>query len=236
MSDRKETPDLLGDILADRQDDRDDRLDNKPHDTATVHDASNRFSVSPRTIRKWATEFAGHLSAGANPAKGEVRAFSQNDMTVLATIAGLRTHNVSYKDIHTTLKATPIVGEGLKADELQPKVEGQPPGSSGERKGISQDLAWQYKERIEQLEEERDQLGEQVKALNKQLKALEGKLAEAQTARLEVEKRAMTAEELETSQRKEEESPSASDRVFTLEDQLKQLGDRDRWWQLWRRQ
>ncbi len=188
MSDRKETPDLLGDILANRQDDSGE--DYKPHVTATVHEASNRFGVSQRTIRKWATEFTGHLSAGANPAKGEVRTFSYDDMAVLSTIARLRTQNVSYKDIHTALKASPIVGEGLKADEPQPKVEGQPSDPSGERKGISQELARQYKDRIEPLEGERDQSRIQAKALNAQVKALKGQLAETQTARLEAENQA----------------------------------------------
>ena len=115
MSDRKETPDLLGDILANRQDDSGE--DYKPHDTATVHEASDRFGVSQRTIRKWATEFTGHLSAGANPAKGEVRAFSYDDMTVLATIARLRTQNVSYKDIHTKAVAENQFAPANKAIE-----------------------------------------------------------------------------------------------------------------------
>ena len=102
-------------------------------------------------------------------------------------------------------------------------------------KGISQELARQYKEQIEQLEGERDQSRIQAKALNEQVKALKEQLAETQTARLEAENQAITAEEPETSQHKEEEPPSAPDRVFTLEDQLRRLADRDRWWQLWKR-
>jgi DNA-binding transcriptional MerR regulator len=178
MSDRKETPDLLGDILANRQD---DRSVNKQQITTTVSEASNRFTVSDRTIRTWAAEFADYLSTGANPGKGEVRAFTQDDMTVLATIARLRSHKVSYKEIQPALKADlqadPIAGAGVAADSAQVLIGEQPPAEVQEQQAV---------------------------------------------------------EEMETSPLVERESPPSSDSVPTLEDQLKQLGVKKHWWQVWR--
>lgn len=137
MSDRKETPDLLGNILANQQDDRSDK---KPQDKITVAEASNRFTISEQTIRKWAAEFADYLSAGASPGKGEVRAFTQDDMTVLATIARLRSNKVSYKEIHSALKAdlqaAPIAGAGMEADNVQLWTGEQPPAEVQEQQAV----------------------------------------------------------------------------------------------------
>ena len=180
MSDRKETPDLLGKHPGLTS--KDDRSDKKPQDKIMVGEASNRFTVSEQTIRKWAAEFADHLSAGANPGKGEVRAFTQDDMTVLATIARLRSNNVSYKEIHPALKAdlqaAPIAGVDVEADSAQVWTGEQPPLEAQEEQPL---------------------------------------------------------EEKETSQPVEGESSPSSDRIPTLEDQLKQLGVKKQWWQVWRR-
>ena len=167
MSDRKETPDLLGDILSNRQEDRDDLSDLKPQDTATVGEASNRFAVSEQTIRKWAAEFADHLTSGANPGKGEVRVFTLDDMAVLATIARLRSHKVSYKEVHLALKeslqAAQIVSADVEADSASVWTSKQPVAEVQEPQAVEE------KETRQRIEGENQPSSDRIPTLEDQL-------------------------------------------------------------------
>lgn len=69
----------------------------------TTH-VAERFGISKATVHLWAREFAPHLSADANPAKGVVRVFTDADMEVFATVAAMRGANQSYDDIRATLE------------------------------------------------------------------------------------------------------------------------------------
>jgi DNA-binding transcriptional MerR regulator len=233
MSDRKETPDLLGDILSNQQDNLESRMEKPQQDVATVGQASDRFGVSQRTIRTWASEFAGHLSPGANPAKGEVRGFNEDDMAVLANIARFRTQNMSYKEIHKALEDASVPALVEEGSELQ--FDELVQGTFGQRQGMDPELAQQYEEQIAQLEAERDQLRERVKNLSDRLAVLVGQFTEAQTAQIQVEEIEVETEKPDARQRTEEESASTLDSALTLEDRLKQISARDHWWQVWKR-
>lgn len=61
------------------------------------------FDISHQTVRVWAQEFERHLSAGANPATGQHRFFSYDDLQVFALIAQMRNEGESYDAIKAAL-------------------------------------------------------------------------------------------------------------------------------------
>lgn len=69
----------------------------------TTH-AALIFGCSVETIRLWAMEFQAYLSPNANPGKGRMRQFSDDDMRVLALVATMRKSKSPDADIHASLR------------------------------------------------------------------------------------------------------------------------------------
>jgi DNA-binding transcriptional MerR regulator len=65
---------------------------------------AERLEVNSDTIRRWANTYQQYLSAGANPARGKTRSFSEDDARVLLLVATLRNSGVDHDDIETRLK------------------------------------------------------------------------------------------------------------------------------------
>jgi uncharacterized small protein (DUF1192 family) len=61
--------------------------------------------VSSSQIRNWCTQFAGHLSADANPAPGQPRTLTNADVATLQRVAELRADGVPYPEIPSKLES-----------------------------------------------------------------------------------------------------------------------------------
>ena len=70
-----------------------------------VGDAATLFDVTTQTIRRWTDEFSDFLSTGANPEDGSNRAFTEDDMKVLAVVATVKHSGGTYEDAHARLRA-----------------------------------------------------------------------------------------------------------------------------------
>jgi DNA-binding transcriptional MerR regulator len=227
MSNRKKTPNLLDDLLAAPGKSMNVNTPKaQSQSTTTVAEASSRLGVGDKTIRKWASDFGGNLSQGANPGKGQPRYFSDEDMVVLTTIGQQRSANVSYDDIHKAFRYDRSEDLQLPADKL-PDDRTQPttPGSSQK-----------YEDRLMLLEKERDQLRKQLKATKAELAATQKALAGEQKTETSMED--VLVEDLPPPDSKKADRPGEPQadpgRIMTLEDQLKHLGKKP-WWQVWKR-
>lgn len=85
---------------------------------ASVSDVVTYYGVNVQTVRNWGARFSSYLSPGANPPRGQVREYTDDDLRVLDQIATMRRSNLSYSKIEAALSA----GERGNIQNL-----GQPP-------------------------------------------------------------------------------------------------------------
>lgn len=76
-------------------------MDTTPQFTAS--ELASLFSVSEQTIRHWSNEFKDYLSPRANPGTKRVRAYTEEDLAVLALVAEMKSRGQVYQDIHVAL-------------------------------------------------------------------------------------------------------------------------------------
>lgn len=74
------------------------------------------FNLSPQSVRTYAAEFKRHLSIHANPGNMKHRAFTEDDVKVMALVADMRKNKVDFEDIHAALAA----GERGEAPPVPP--------------------------------------------------------------------------------------------------------------------
>lgn len=118
----------------------------------SIRHACTLFKVSSETIRTWAEEFGNYLSVSANPGAGRHRQFTDDDMAVLSLVSDMKRENMTFADIHTSLKSgqrgnAPV----LHASEVQALVVGE-----RETQLVAQ--IHKLEEMIIKLEQERDAL------------------------------------------------------------------------------
>ena len=70
-----------------------------------LSDFTKAYDVQPNTIRQWSKTFGDFLAPGANPPKGEIRTYSNEDAQVIALIANMRQERASYETIRAALAA-----------------------------------------------------------------------------------------------------------------------------------
>lgn len=63
------------------------------------------FGVSATTIRNWIAEFEAYLSEAARKLNTKQRAFTEDDILLLATVAKLSAEGLGYTEIHERLKS-----------------------------------------------------------------------------------------------------------------------------------
>lgn len=136
------------------------------------------LNVSDGTIRNWSAEFAAFLSPGSQTAApGEIRTFTQDDLTILETVAALRRQNLSYGEIGERLAN----GERIEIDA--PPIDVRPGQETAVTIAAFQSTLQTYEARIDK------QQGE-IKELYERLTAAEIRAAAAETeARLLREQR-----------------------------------------------
>lgn len=76
---------------------------NSEMDTYTTGQLASLFSVNTETIRRWTKEFTRHLSVQATPGNSRTRLFNDEDVSVLALVANMKTSRATFEDIHAAL-------------------------------------------------------------------------------------------------------------------------------------
>lgn len=88
--------------------------------THSVASAAAIVGVSASQIRNWAAQFAEYLSPAANPAPGQPRQLTPNDVAILQAVKELRAAGVDYAAIPDQLP------DPDQAADLQPYIEIKP--------------------------------------------------------------------------------------------------------------
>ena len=76
--------------------------------THTVGQVADLLDTSGSTVRRWAGEFADHLSPAANPGRGVARQFSDDDLRVLGYVASRTSAGVPVAEIARELPTAPL--------------------------------------------------------------------------------------------------------------------------------
>ena len=82
-----------------------------------VRQVARALGISDTQLRNWGNEFAEYLSSSANPGKNKVRQYTEDDLSILQTIAVLRDQETPYDEIHaalnngTRLELTPSIDD-----------------------------------------------------------------------------------------------------------------------------
>jgi len=74
-------------------------------ETYTVGHVATLFQVDGNTIRRWCKEFLDYLSEDANPEKGKVRRFTEDDLSVFSLISAMQNRRQTFTDMHASLKS-----------------------------------------------------------------------------------------------------------------------------------
>ena len=94
--------------------------------TYSATQVSQIFSVTRESVRRWAVEFADHLSATANRSDGRQRAFTDSDLEVLALVASEKQAGKRFDEIHAMLsngqRGSAPAGVSALALNEQPKL------------------------------------------------------------------------------------------------------------------
>jgi len=69
----------------------------------TLTDLTKALETTPATVRRWTKDYSEFLSPGANPPKGEIRSYTNEDGQVIALIATMRKSNKPYEAIRAAL-------------------------------------------------------------------------------------------------------------------------------------
>jgi DNA-binding transcriptional MerR regulator len=107
--------------------------------------------VSSSQIRNWCTQFAGHLSADANPAAGMARTLTNADVATLQRVAELRADGVPYPEIPARLAQ-------LEPGDLVPYVDSQPAPNDQPNQPAAIELYTLVEKRFQQMQGQIDQL------------------------------------------------------------------------------
>jgi DNA-binding transcriptional MerR regulator len=118
-------------------------------------DLAARLRVSGTTIRNWADRFSDFMEPAATPPSGQIRAYSEQDALVLATIARESDRRAPTDEIKRLLKDESNLVTELPT--LLPAVSPAPKGSEGRALAQVQKLTWelaQSQQEIIRLESE----------------------------------------------------------------------------------
>lgn len=156
--------------------------------TYSTGDLAARLRVSGTTIRNWADRFSDFMEPGATPPPGQIRAYSEKDALVLATIAREADRRAPTDEIKRLLKDESNLVTELPT--LLPTASPTPQGSEGRALAQVQKLTWELAQsqqeiirleaELERAREERDSEREKgqtrVEELLRKIGALEREL------------------------------------------------------------
>jgi len=128
---------------------------------ATISDFTKAYDVQPNTIRQWSKTFGDFLAPGANPPKGEIRNYSNEDAQVIALIATMRQDRASYETIRAALAS----GIREQWPPPSPKTDQDAPGQQDKALALINQLtvkASSLEGELGAIKGERDHLREQL--------------------------------------------------------------------------
>ncbi len=134
-------------------------------------DIKDLFDISHQTVRRWSEEFEQYLSTNATPPAGQMRLFTEDDVSVFSLVAQVKNNGGTYEDAHARLRA------GERGD-----IPDKPPSEQQKQIVMSQ-LAIQNKElrqQVESLTQQRDLFEEETRELRDKVIRLETRLEEAE--------------------------------------------------------
>jgi DNA-binding transcriptional MerR regulator len=70
----------------------------------TVSQAAEQLETSRSTVRRWASDYAAHLSPLANPERGKERRFTIRDIEILREVSQMRALGVDPEEVGERLK------------------------------------------------------------------------------------------------------------------------------------
>jgi len=142
---------------------------------ATVAQIVKRLGISATSVRSYAGLFADHLSPGAKPGAGHKRAFTEDDVRVLATARALLAEGLTYEQVGDRLAGGIALLEGV---EVPPPPEPKPEPASTALVPVStvQVLVQQHSQELARAIAERDAALAKVEALQRELGRAEGEL------------------------------------------------------------
>ena len=90
--------------------------------THTVGQVADLLNTSGSTVRRWAGDFASHLSPAANPGKGANRTFTDDDLRVLAYVASRTAAGIPVAEIARELPTAslPSLADLAKTGIIKP--------------------------------------------------------------------------------------------------------------------
>lgn len=151
----------------------------KEPESYTISRIAEKLGVTPSTLRlNWTPEFADHLSEGANPPKGKTRIFSQDDLSVLETVAVLRQQDRPYDDIRSQL------ADGVRLEFERPPAATEAPQDGGNDTAVVTRLAAtvaRFEGELNAVTGERDYLRERLESEAAARLAAEIRAARAET-------------------------------------------------------
>jgi DNA-binding transcriptional MerR regulator len=156
--------------------------------TYSTGELAARLRVSGTTIRNWADRFSDFMEPGATPPPGQIRAYSEQDALVLATIAREADRRAPTDEIRRLLKDESNLVTELPT--LLPTASPAPKGGEGRALVQVQKLTWELAQsqheiirleaELERTREERDSEREKgqarVEELLRKIGALEREL------------------------------------------------------------
>jgi DNA-binding transcriptional MerR regulator len=153
--------------------------------TYSTGDLAARLRVSGTTIRNWADRFSDFMEPGATPPPGQIRAYSEQDALVLATIAREADRRAPTDEIKRLLKDESNLVTELPT-LLPTTVSPAPKGSEGRALAQVQKLTWELAQsqheiirleaELERTREEREKGQARVEELLRKIGALEREL------------------------------------------------------------
>lgn len=161
---------------------------------------AERLGVSDNTIRNWSREYANYLSEkGAGLRPGATRAFTQDDVIVLATIAEYRDSGLTHEQI------SDLLDEGKRTALIPP-----PPPMNEDRVRENVELTTRERAEVEiltarlnmlqaqfaQALQEREAAVQAERDALKRIDELHGELSEAKANAARMEERASRLDEL----------------------------------------
>lgn len=145
----------------------------------SVSQLAKYLDVSTGTIRNWGSEFAEHLSEGANPISGVPREYTDGDAAILETVAVLRDQYVSYEEIEERLAGGERLAFQDRPDGAQKELKEGLSGAKGETALVTESFSQalqMYGDQVERLQNRIDTLTDRVLEAEKRATAAETEL------------------------------------------------------------
>ena len=153
-------------------------------DTFSTSQVAKRFGVADQTIKNWAAEFAAHLSPTATPESGKRRAFTAEDVAIMALVHEMVGRGRDTNAAHAALQA----GQRGASNALTMATDGDNLIATQRERDMLQGAVIELRSMLDsvksdaqlQIERTQQQAQEQADKLNARIIELERQIARAE--------------------------------------------------------